>query len=348
MTVREAVLKVAAGRKTFKTADVLAALRGAVSRQLVHRKIHELVAAGKLVKAGSTRGAAYALPEHAAELGLVVHQRLTNRALREHEVLDAIRAKTPFLRAVPDNVDRIFAFAFQAMLNNAIEHSASPTIEVEVRKAGDRIQFTVNDVGVGVFRNIMEKRSLTSEPDAIDELLKGKTTTQPARHSGEGIFFTSRIGDAFELESHAHRLRFDNRLNDVALEPVKPFRRGTKVRFSIATTSRRRIEKVFKAFQVDAEEPAFDRSEVKMRLYARDAAYLSRSQARRILAGLEKFRTVTLDFAGVPAIGQAFADEIFQVYRMSHPEVSIVPVNMQDVVRFMVGRAMRPASDSPR
>lgn len=344
MAIREVILRVAAGRKTFRTSDVLAAVHGQVSRQYVHRTIRDLVAAGALIKAGTTRGATYALPQHAAELGLMVRRRLRNRAVREDEVLDAFRVKAPFLRAVPDNVARIVAYAFQEMLNNAIEHSASPTIDLEVRKDGQQIQFIVNDVGVGVFNNIMEKRGLTSELDAIEDLLKGKTTTQPAGHSGEGIFFTSRVGDLFVLDSHAYRLRFDNRIKDVFLETLKPFKRGTRVTFSIAAGSRRRLDEVFNRFQVGAAEPAFDRSEVKVRLYAAGATYLSRSQARRILSGLEKFRAVTLDFEGVPAIGQAFADEIFRVYRAAHPEVAIVPINTNEAVRFMMERATR----SPR
>lgn len=340
-TLRETILRIAATQKIFTTADVVTALHGTVSRQLVHRVIHRLVAAGTLIKAGTTRGATYALPRHAAALGLTVRRHLINRALQEHEVLDAVRATAPFLRALPDNVDRIFAYAFQEMVNNAIEHSASPTIDVEVRRAANQVHFSVNDVGVGVFRNIMDTRNLASEYDAIEELLKGKTTTQPAGHSGEGIFFTSRAGDVFTLDSHAHRLRFDNLRNDVVLEPLKPFKRGTRVTFSISAGSRRQLDHVFRKFQTGDEEAAFDRSEVKVGLYAGGAAYLSRSQARRILTGLDKFRSVTLDFRDVPAVGQAFADEIFRVYRASHPEVAIVPVNMRESVRFMVDRARR-------
>jgi anti-sigma regulatory factor (Ser/Thr protein kinase) len=345
MATRDAILKIAAGRKTFKTSDVLTALHRGVSRQFVHRTIRELVAVGALVRAGATRGATYALPEHAAELGLVIQQRLTNRALREDEVFDALRAKAPFLRRLPDNVARIFAYAFQEMLNNAIEHSASPTIDVEVRKIGEQLQFTVSDVGVGVFSNIMDKRSLTSELDAIEALLKGKTTTQPAQHSGEGIFFTSRVGDLFILDSHSHRLRFDNRIEDVFVEPLKPHKRGTRVVFSVSAASQRRLDQVFKQFQVGNAEPGFDRSEVKVKLYTAGTTYLSRSQARRILTGLERFRSVTLDFDHVPAIGQAFADEIFRVYRAAHPEVAVVAVNMNETVRFMVERARRSAVD---
>ena len=37
-------------------------------------------------------------------------------------------------------------------------------------------------------------------------------------------------------------------------------------------------------------------------------------------------------------VGQAFADEIFRVFKNKHPEISIDPVNMQEAVRFMIGR----------
>ena len=43
---------------------------------------------------------------------------------------------------------------------------------------------------------------------AIAEFNKGKRTTMPDRHSGEGIFFTSRVMDLFEIESH--HLRFSH------------------------------------------------------------------------------------------------------------------------------------------
>ncbi|GAI71454.1 unnamed protein product, partial [marine sediment metagenome] len=35
--------------------------------------------------------------------------------------------------------------------------------------------------------------------------------------------------------------------------------------------------------------------------------------ARRVLTGLENFKTIILDFREIDTIGQAFADEIFRV-----------------------------------
>ena len=54
---------------------------------------------------------------------------------------------------------------------------------------------------------------------------------------------------------------------------------------------------------------------------------LSRSQARRVLAGIERFSKVVLDFHGIEDIGRAFADEIFRVYQNEHPDIEIMPIN---------------------
>lgn len=66
--------------------------------------------------------------------------------------------------------------------------------------------------------------------------------------------------------------------------------------------------------------------------------YMSRSQACCVLAGFEKFKKIIFDFDRVPSIGQAFADEIFRVFQSRYPHISIEPINMNDAVKFMVGR----------
>jgi hypothetical protein len=52
----------------------------------------------------------------------------------------------------------------------------------------------------------------------------------------------------------------------------------------------------------------------------------------------ERFQSVILDFDGVAEIGQAFADEVFRVFRVAHPKTALVPIHMTDAVREMVGR----------
>ena len=76
-----------------------------------------------------------------------------------------------------------------------------------------------------------------------------------------------------------------------------------------------------------------------MKLYHQDIDYVSRSQARRILAGLEKFRTIELDFKDVETAGQAFADEIFRVWLRSHKDSKVTVTNANKNIMFMIRRA---------
>lgn len=66
---------------------------------------------------------------------------------------------------------------------------------------------------------------------------------------------------------------------------------------------------------------------------------VSRSQAKMILADLDKFSKIVFDFKDVDQIGQGFADEIFRVFQNNHPKISLSTVNTNDNVAFMVTRA---------
>lgn len=85
---------------------------------------------------------------------------------------------------------------------------------------------------------------------------------------------------------------------------------------------------------------AFDRTRTVVRLFAIGTTFVSRSEAKRLLHGLERFREVVLDFGGVGAIGQGFADEVFRVWARAHPDTRLRPVDMIEPVEFMVRRAL--------
>lgn len=71
------------------------------------------------------------------------------------------------------------------------------------------------------------------------------------------------------------------------------------------------------------------------------ASFIARSAAKRLLRDLDRFRHVILDFAGVEAVGQGFADEVFRVWANDHPEIEITAENMSKPVAFMIERARR-------
>jgi anti-sigma regulatory factor (Ser/Thr protein kinase) len=297
-----------------------------------------LIKKGLLIKLGSTRSASYVLPKYAGNIEWKFDRRYLNKNLAEHEVLEDIEGRAQFRQSLSENVRNIFEYTFSEMLNNAIEHSESENIHVIVEKNENNLLFQINDFGIGVFRNIMNDRKLKSELEAVQDLLKGKTTTQPQAHSGEGIFFTSKIADAFSLESFGYKLTIENNIEDLFFEEIKPSKKGTKVSFDIACNSERHLNDLFAEYQTNPEEYAFDKTEIQIKLYTMGTIHISRSQARRVLTGLEKFKSITLDFDNVPNVGQAFADEIFRVFKNKNPDIQITPINMNKAVKFMIGR----------
>ena len=71
-----------------------------------------------------------------------------------------------------------------------------------------------------------------------------------------------------------------------------------------------------------------------------DVPLVSRSKAKQLIARFDRFKTIILDFKGVQEIGQAFSDELFRVYGVSHPDIDILPKNMTEPVERMRRRVM--------
>ena len=69
--------------------------------------------------------------------------------------------------------------------------------------------------------------------------------------------------------------------------------------------------------------------------------FVSRSLAKRILMNVEKFKIIVLDFENIDNIGQGFADEVFRVFKNKNPDITIVPINMNEEIEFMINRAMK-------
>jgi anti-sigma regulatory factor (Ser/Thr protein kinase) len=349
MLTKEQIIQITGENGELRSKDITE--RFSVSRQYVNSLISELVSSGKLVKIGSTRKAFYTTPEYAKSHEEIFPLRyiksFKNKGVEEHRVFSKILESFLALKSLPENIQSIFAFAFSEMLNNAIEHSKSPRINLEVSVQNGMLSFVVEDSGVGVFRNVMRERNLRSEMEAVQDILKGKTTTMPKSHSGEGIFFTSKAGDIFTLNSFGDELTIDNRTPEAAIsfQKVNKIKRGTRVSFQISVNSDRHLNQVFKKYTNigDGSDYGFDKTEIRVNLYAVGGILISRSQARRILSGLEKFNIILFDFDKVPTVGQAFADEVFRVFHNSYPNIKLETENMSEGVKFMVERAKNEA-----
>jgi anti-sigma regulatory factor (Ser/Thr protein kinase) len=347
MLTKVKIAQIAKEKGRITTKDILGYFP--VSRQYASALIGELVAEGNLIKLGSTHNAFYVAAQYAEkhpEIFPVKYAKtFKNISLEEHRILDEIERTFPLLVSLPENIRSIFTFAFSEMLNNAIEHSQSKIIHLEVSMQNNMLSFSISDSGIGAFRNIMQKKALQSELEAVQDLLKGKTTTMPKSHSGEGIFFTSKVGDLFVLDSYGYQLVVNNEISDVFVHPVKKMKKGTKVAFRLRTTSPLHLNDVFKKYtNIDNKsDHGFDKTEIRVKLYTVAGIHISRSQARRVLSGLEKFKVVVFDYDKVPVVGQAFVDEIYRVFQHRHPAIKLENIHMNDGVKFMIERGMNEA-----
>ncbi len=243
---------------------------------------------------------------------------------------------------LPENIFDICQYGFTEMVNNVIDHSGGKQVSISATRDKEKIIIIVADDGEGIFRKIRRLCKLMDERQALFELSKGKLTTDPDNHTGEGIFFTSRVFDEFEIDSTGVRFRHDDQFEfDYILDSeFSENDAGTTVYMLIKRDSTRNIQTVFDEY-AGPDEFRFNKTVIPVRLAQYENEKLvSRSQAKRLLARIESFKHVIFDFDGVPAIGQAFADEIFRVYAHNHPDIELLPVKMVPNVEKMVNRAL--------
>ena len=310
--------------------------RFGLSRQTVSRHISALIHEGLLEASGNTRARTYAPKQTVYEFMRFDIAGLQEDLVWRERVL-------PLLTSVPDNVLSICNYGFTEMLNNVISHSEADYVLIEVERTGVRISITIRDFGVGIFDKIKREMGLNDPRHALLELSKGKLTTDRSAHTGEGIFFTSRMFDEFTILSRTLfylRKRIDRFewLIEALDEVGGP---GTSIRIQIFETSVTTAQEVFDQYASGTDDDfSFSRTHVPVKLakYENDEL-ISRSAARRVLARFDRFKEVLLDFQDVESIGQAFADEIFRVFKAEHPEVVVTEMFTNHEVQQMIGRA---------
>ena len=304
-----------------KQISSITAARFGITRQAVHKHLRRLVLEKALLSQGNTRDKCYRL----APLFEWLHVYQITPELAEDQAWSW--DVSPVLGKLPPNVMGIWHYCFTEMFNNAIDHSAGSEITVKVVRNAANTQIVLMDNGVGIFKKIQKALNLLDERHAILELAKGKLTTDPEKHTGQGIFFASRLVDSFNILSGGVFFTHQSGSEvEYALE-VSENGAGTTVFMKLNNHSSKTDKQIFDQYS-SGEDYGFTKTVVPVRLaqYGEDKL-ISRSQAKRLLARVERFRSVWFDFDGVESIGQAFADEIFRVFAKSHPEMELVSVH---------------------
>lgn len=235
------------------------------------------------------------------------------------------------LEHLDDNVRRIWSYGLSEMVNNVIDHSQAENMKMIVLQ--DYLSTTVLlvDDGIGIFEKIKNHFKLPNLDEAICELFKGKLTTDEVNHSGEGIFFTSKMMDSFLIVSSGKVFTTSKFDNDNVFD-LDDNSKGTLVLMSLSNFTHKTPKEVFD--QYSNIDGSFSATKIPLKNVF-DAAPVSRSQAKRVCNRLENFKEVILDFDGIEWMGQGFAHQIFVVFKNAHPEIAIVPKNMNDSVESM-------------
>ena len=234
----------------------------------------------------------------------------------------------------------LFSYGVTEMVNNVIDHSGGKSMRIGLEKTAVSLTIAVSDNGVGIFNKISAALKLPDPRESILDLIKGKFTTDPKRHTGEGIFFTSRAFDRFSIAS-SNLLFFHTSLrDDWSMTAQKKSVKGTVVTMSLLLPAKRKLIEVFTPYSSGPEDYRFARTRVPLSLATLiEESLMSRSSAKRVLARIDRFDEVIMDFAGIRSVGQAFADEIFRVFALAHPHVRLIPVNANEQVTSMIRRA---------
>ena len=169
-----------------------------VTRQNASYHVQKLVAEKILTQTGKTRRARfYLVPKQAWQKQYRLAGRDSHQS--EHDVWEA--DILPRLSDLPENALDIWRYCFTEMFNNAIDHSGGSRATVRLKRTAANVEIATIDNGVGIFKKIQRAMKFHDARYATLELAKGKFTTDPERHTGEGIFFTSKMLDGFDISS---------------------------------------------------------------------------------------------------------------------------------------------------
>jgi hypothetical protein len=128
-------------------------------------------------------------------------------------------------------------------------------------------------------------------------------------------------------------VEWNKKLKDVFVSNRRHVK-GTHVQIEVRRDSRTRLEDIFNEFAPQEFDYQFSKSRVHVKLLGNK--YISRSEARRLVVNLEKFKLIELDFKNVESIGQGFADEVLRVFKTNHPGIVIHAVNASPAVGAMI------------
>ena len=310
-----------------------------LSRQAVLRHMKVLILDGKIEAHGKTRDRYYVLKPLVDDLfEFDIAASLNEDVIGRQYIY-------PHLRNCSKNVRQICEYGFSQIMNNVIVHSRAKSCKIRLLINEQSINLKIRDDGEeGILSRVASGYKLDDLRCAALELTKGKISTDFEHHTGEGIFFVSRLFDSVIIRSNGLDLfqtdgQWGIQKNDKQIY-------GSSVSMHIRGSAKQTIEGVMARFSTASNGSLFDKTEVPVNiLRVGSETLMSRAQAQRLLRGLNDFHEVTLDFSHVGIIGQPFADEIFRVFSHEDGDVEFNTINASPEVENMIARVANGKND---
>lgn len=306
-----------------------------MTAQSIYRYLDQLEKAGRVTKKKAGRKNQYRL--------VITRENFTVELEGLSEDLIWRQRVAPFFSDLPEISAYNLSIAFTEMLNNAIDHSGGKHAKVYLTKNGYMATVQITDDGIGIFTKIADAMNLEEKSFAVLELAKGKFTTDPQSHTGEGVFFSSKVVDGFAIISDGLIFLGPDSESEGYLTRTQLGKTGTTVIMEIKYSHTQTAKEIFDYFTQSPDDYGFSKTIVPVRLLEygdEKPLVVSRSQAKRLMVRFERFENIILDFTGIDEIGQGFADELFRVFPSQHPSSKLYPTNCSDAVKRMINRVM--------
>lgn len=238
---------------------------------------------------------------------------------------------------VPPQVVKKLRYTITELLNNVIDHSQASKATVTIELSSGAVDLNIEDNGRGVFDSLRNYFQLKDCFEAAGELAKGRRTTSPKTHAGEGLFFSARIADYFSISANGVRYIYIDTQDDWSIGAAEDVKAGTHIHCRINLNSEKTTKSVFDRY---TDDYSFELNSPRLvspyAISLPPGDLISRSEAKKILAGAELFRSIIMDFKNVDTIGQGFADEVFRVFQNLHPEIKIGTKNANSFIERMI------------
>ena len=316
-----------------------------VDRTTVYRHIRKLMAEKAIIQTGNTSGARYYLK---SALNKQVSLDVLPKMEEVHVWMDYLNLT---LSLLSENLTEILRYGFSRIFQNVVDHSDAKQVDIRTEWGRDELTLDIIDHGVGIFNRLTSVLGLQDERECVARLAEGKVTTDSENHAGQGLFFTARAVDRFHLWSghlHYHRTHAED---DWTLERSEDCLAGTGVAISIRYDTPRKISEVFaKCSTLDEEsDPHFDQVQVTVAMGSTlPIRKADRSQAKKLLQGIDKYRYVLVDFNNVNTVTQGFVDEVFRLFQARHPDIRMEYTNANEDIEFMIEHTLPESVSRPK